>query len=89
LGMLISLLTRSPVVSAIWCFSAVWLVMMAGWFLSGIPGINPAVADYVAITTHIQQYVRGSLSLGPLVFYLSGVGLLLFTSVRVLESRRW
>lgn len=87
-GMLVSLLTRNQVIAAICCFCAVWIVLLCGWILSTFPG-GAVAADYVTITDHIREFSRGAVDTRAIVLYVSVTVFLLFTSVRILESRRW
>jgi len=89
LGTLISLTSPNQIVSAITCFVAIWIAMMAGWLLSLLPGFPRELADFVSATTHIEDFARGSVDARPLVLYASCTVFLLFVSVRALESRRW
>jgi len=88
LGLLISLLTRNQIVSAVCCFVAVWLGLLLGWLLSALPGGAGRLSEYVSATTHIEDFCRGIISAPTLVLYASGTWLLLFSSVRILESRQ-
>lgn len=89
LGLLISLTTRSQVVAAISTLSLIWMALMAGWLLSLIPGSPRHVTDYISMTRNISDFAQGMLDLRPVILYLTGTGLLLFVSVRILESERW
>jgi ABC-2 type transport system permease protein len=89
LGLFISLMTRNQVVAAVCCFVCCQLALFLGWLLSILPGSNKGLADYVSATTHLEDFCRGIVDLRPIVLYLSATWLLLFCSVRVLESRQW
>jgi ABC-2 type transport system permease protein len=88
-GLLVSLMTKNQVVSAICTLCAIWLVLMVGWLLSLIPGSPRHLTDYLSITRHIDDFARGSVELSLIVMYLSSTAFVLFSAVRVLESRRW
>ena len=89
IGLLVSLLTSNQIISAICCFSANWLVLFFGWFWSMVPGVSRRVVEGVSATVHIEDFARGVIDLAPGVLYVSGAVFMLFTAVRVLESRRW
>ena len=89
LGLLISLTTRSQIAAAISTLSLIWLLLMGGWLFSLIPGSPPHVTDYLSMTRNISDFAQGMLDLRPVILYLTGTGLLLFISVRILESERW
>jgi ABC-2 type transport system permease protein len=89
IGLLASLLTRNQIVAAIACFVAIcapFLIRSAG---ASLPFGSDRVLEYLSADTHIVDFSRGSIDTRPLVLYLSGTCFLLFTAVKVLESRRW
>ena len=89
IGLLASLLTRNQIVAAIACFVAIcapFLIRSAG---SSLPFGSDRALEYLSADTHIVDFARGSIDTRPLVLYLSGTCFLLFTAVKVLESRRW
>lgn len=88
-GLLISLLTRHQVVSAIACFCAVCVPFVIGGLARSVPQPGRSVLEYVAADTHVLAFARGVIDTRPIVLYVSGTVLLLFLAVRVLESRRW
>lgn len=87
-GLLISLMTRNQIVSAVCCFVMVWLGLFFGWLLSNLPGGGGAFSDYVAATKHIEDFCRGIIDARAIILYASGTWLLLFSSVRLLQARR-
>lgn len=89
LGLLISLTARNQIAVAVSTLSLIWLVLMAGWLLSLIPGSPRQVTDYISVTRHVTDFAQGLLELRPVILYLSGTGFLLFVAVRLLESDRW
>jgi ABC-2 type transport system permease protein len=89
IGLFASLLTRNQIAAAILCFCAVWLVLLAGSAGALMPPSRAGLGEYLASVAHIQDFSRGSVDTRPMVLYLSGTALMLFASVRVLESSRW
>ena len=87
-GLFCSLLTRNQIIAAILCISLNWLLLLAGWLLLSVPGINPDFANYVSITAHIEDFSRGSVEARQLVLYISGIVFMLFVSIRALQTRR-
>ena len=87
-GLLISLMTRNQVVSAVCGGVVFWLCLLFGWLLSILPGGGGGATDYVSATTHIEDFCRGIMDARTILLYVSGTWLLLFSSVRVLESRQ-
>ena len=45
--------------------------------------------NYLSLNSHYESFAKGLFSLSDLLYYLSLIGLLLFLTVRSLETRRW
>ncbi len=89
IGLLVSLLTRNQIVAAICCFAAICTPFFLKSLVGTIPFVSDGVVEYLSLEVHLLEFSTGSLSLQVIVLYLSVAFLMLFTSVRVLESRRW
>lgn len=89
MGGLISLMTDNQITAAICCFCALWLAVLGGWLLSALPFGLEGPAEYLSVSSHLQEFDRGLIDSRPIVLYVSVSVALLFASVRVLESRRW
>jgi ABC-2 type transport system permease protein len=88
-AMVVSLLTRSQIISVICTFVAIWLVLLFGWLMGTIPGVDDELVEHLSFLKHAEQFARGSIVGGPIVLYVSLIALMLFIAVRVLESRHW
>lgn len=88
-GVLVSLLTRNQIVAAICCFWAIFAPFMVQPFMRAVPLFRQATIERFSLERHVTQFISGTLSLQPAVLYLSIAVLMLFTAIRVLESRRW
>lgn len=89
IGLLVSLLTRNQIVAAICCFAAICTPFFLKSLVGTIPFISDGVVEYLSVEVHLLTFSTGGLSLQVAVLYLSVALLMLFASVRVLESRRW
>lgn len=87
-GTFCSLLTRNQIIAAILTICVNWLILLAGWLLLSIPGMDPGFADYLSVTAHIEDFARGSVEARHLFFYFSTTIFMLFVSVRTLQARR-
>lgn len=88
-GLLVSMLTRNQIVAAICCFAAICLpfvVRMAG---AALPFGSDQLLESLSAETHVVDFARGSIDSRPIVLYMSSTLFLLFTAVKVLETRRW
>lgn len=88
-GLLASSLSSSQIVAAASSFSILFLLFLAGALSSLTRGKIAAVVAYVSPFQHILDFSRGVIDTSPAVLYLSGVFVLLFMTVKVIESRRW
>jgi ABC-2 type transport system permease protein len=89
-GLLTSVCTKFQLVSALVCL--VFLVVMT--FLCYDFGFHaPLWARkamwFVGFSARYQNFVKGTVPLGDVVYFLSVTALALFLSVKVLESRKW
>ena len=98
IGLLLSSLSRSQIVSAVTCFSVLCVVFLLVSSLEqvlrdqAVTALQYRVArvlEYLSAFRHVRDFSRGVLDSRPVVLYLSGIALMLFTTTKVLESRRW
>lgn len=89
LSLVISILTRNQIVAAVASLCAIWVTILFSWLLELIPIVPKRLTEYLSTETHLMDAVRGSLDSRPVILYLTATAFLLFTAVRVLESRRW
>lgn len=89
MGLLASLLTRNQVVAAMTCFACILVPLVAGQMLTLTSFMPAGFAGYVSADEHVLLFSRGVIDTRPIILYVSLTILLLFVSVRVLESRRW
>jgi len=88
-GLLCSALTRSQIASGILAFVG----LMALFFLwLGVRERTSGLASflrYLAPSTHLSGFVRGVIDSRDLAYFVLSTALLLFLSVKILESRKW
>jgi len=93
-GLFFSACTREQILAALSSTMTLGLLVALSYFSGNLPakvlGIPVrAVADYLAVGTHMSDFTRGSVELTNIV-YFSGFGLLfLFLTYLVLESKKW
>jgi ABC-2 type transport system permease protein len=90
IGVFCSSLTSNQIVSAIMCFAATCVAFFAGFiaFLSRTETLRSAFA-YVSSVSHMLEFSRGAVDTRPVVFYVTATALMLFATVKVVESRKW
>ena len=92
IGCFASSLTRNQVVAAVLSFVlGMVLFMLCFRFQLDIPQINWSnqVFAYIAMSEHMQSFVRGTIDTRHVTFYVSLTLCFLFLTLKVVESRRW
>lgn len=89
IGMLTSSWTQNQIIAAVSAFAISLLL----WFLGAAGGQATGglgqVLSYLSLNTHYESFAKGLLSLSDALYYLSLIGILLFLTIRSLETRRW
>jgi ABC-2 type transport system permease protein len=90
-GTVISLLTRNMIVSFVAISCGIWCLLLSGDMLSSLPGLGMTggSAWIYSVPGQLDEFCRGSIDLRAIAMHVTGMVLLLFVSVRLLESRRW
>jgi ABC-2 type transport system permease protein len=89
-GLFASALTENQIISALISFGLLfllWLLGVAGMTLGDSTSGN--ILAYLAFGEHFGHFVSGLVDTKDLVYYASGIVLMLFLTHRVLESTRW
>ncbi len=89
LGMLLSTFTRNQIVAGSLTFGLFLMLWVADWVSSYSSTTVGKVANYIALTTHLENFAKGVIDLRDVVYYLSVIFLGVFLTQRSLESLRW
>lgn len=89
IGVLVSLLTHRQIVAAVACFAGIFVPLIGAQVLESAALLPPWFTDYMSAEVHLRTFCRGIVDSRPVVFYISTTVFLLFTSIRILEIRRW
>ncbi|HXV67668.1 MAG TPA: ABC transporter permease subunit [Nitrospira sp.] len=89
-GVFASALTENQIVAAFVSFG----ILLTGWLVSGLGALlgdtaASRVITYVSFMEHYDRLVRGLIDTSDLVYFGSGLILMLFLTHRVVESARW
>lgn len=89
-GLFASALTENQIIAAFISFG----LLLGFWLLGGLGAIlgDTTIGNFVAYLSfleHFDRLFRGLLDMKDLVYYLSGIFLMLFLTHRVIESQRW
>jgi ABC-2 type transport system permease protein len=88
-GVFASSLTENQIVAVVISFVSLLVMWLAGSLSSMFGGIVAKVLGWVSLMSRYEDFNRGILGLGPVVYYLSFVAVFLFLTIRVIEKRRW
>ncbi|OLD42054.1 MAG: hypothetical protein AUI21_00325, partial [Nitrospirae bacterium 13_1_40CM_2_62_10] len=88
-GLFASALTENQIVAAFLSFGLLILVWLLG-ALGSVLGDNPIgnTISYLSFIEHYDRLVRGLVDTKDLIYYVSGMVLMLFLAHRVVESQR-
>lgn len=89
-GLFASSLTESPMLSVILGM----LFNLSIWFLgsgqeAGDSALINAILNHVSIGQQFYTFLKGTITISSLVFFVSAIGFFVFLSQRVVESSRW
>ena len=88
-GVLVSSLTENQIVAGFGTFGILLGFWVVGWGAEFAGGNLRGVLQYLSIGDHLDGFTRGLIDTKDLVYYLTGVALALFLTLRSLESKRW
>ncbi|MEW6046671.1 MAG: ABC transporter permease [Bacillota bacterium] len=89
IGVFTSSLTDSQMVAGLLCFGFILLLWVINWLSFAAPGTAADVARQLAVFERFDDFTKGLIDSGHVLFYLSAIVLMLFLSVRSLERRTW
>lgn len=91
IGCLASTLTSSQIIAGIITIAALVFFYFLGFVPYIVTGNFKAVSlfHYVSVTEHLDNFARGLVDTGPIVYYLSMAAFMLFLTHLVLDFRRW
>jgi ABC-2 type transport system permease protein len=89
-GLFASALTENQIVAAFVSFG----LLLTIWLISGLGALlgdtaAGRVISYISFMEHYDRLVRGLIDTGDLVYFTSGLALMLFLTHRVVDAARW
>jgi len=88
-GLFASSVTESQIVAVIIAFAILLMFFVIGFASRGNDSGWQSFFDYISITNHLEDFVRGIVKVSGVVYYLSFAFLSLFLTYRVVEAQRW
>jgi ABC-2 type transport system permease protein len=89
-GVLASAMTENQIIAAFVSFGLLLLIWLVGAF-GGVLGDTPLgnSLTYLSFLDHYDRLVRGLVDSKDVIYYLSGIILMLFLAHRIVDSQRW
>ncbi len=88
-GLLTSSLTENQIVAAVSCLVALLLLYVISWPAESAGGVVGGVLQYLSLTEHFSEMVKGLIDTRDLVYFATVIVLSLFLTQRSVESIRW
>jgi ABC-2 type transport system permease protein len=89
IGLLASSLTENQVVAFIISFLVIFILFMLNKILMFIPSPLVSTLEYISSDYHFGSIARGVLDTKDIIYYFSGIAILLLLTKTSLESRKW
>ncbi|MBI5511499.1 MAG: ABC transporter permease [Deltaproteobacteria bacterium] len=89
IGLLTSAATESQIVAVVTGFAVLLMFWVIGLAARGQEGFWGGFLEYLSLTTHLENFVRGIIKLSDVVYYLSLAGVGLFLTHGVVDAQRW
>lgn len=90
-GTCASCLTKNQIIAAVISFVLCFVMLMVPELLTGVfrGQVIGEVFNAFSAFTHVAQFANGIIEVLPIVLYITGTLFFLFTTVTILESRKW
>lgn len=91
LGMFFSSVTQSQIVAAILTYGTLLLLFLLGLAgdIAGLTGKLKSFLVYISVFSHHENFVKGVIDSGDVIYYAIIIVLSLFLTLRMVESHRW
>ena len=89
IGLFASSLTENQVVAFIVCFLIVFALFMLNKILVYMPTGIVSILEYIGTDYHYGSISRGVIDSRDIIYYLSGITIMMYLTRTALESRKW
>lgn len=89
-GLMTSSLTSNQIIA--WISAAIPLLLLAFltlWIVTKTDGVARVIAQQMNFKGRFDEFARGIVSLGGVVFFVGSILVFLFITIKIVESRRW
>jgi len=88
-GLFTSALTENQVIAAALSFGALLLLFVLSWVENETSGAVKDLVGQLSIISHLQDLTKGLVNLKDITYFILFTVLMLFGTLRVLESKKW
>ncbi|MEO6214249.1 MAG: ABC transporter permease subunit [Vicinamibacterales bacterium] len=88
-GLLISSLTKNQIVAGFMTFVVFLMLWVVNWIGESSSPTTREIVNYLSVTEHLNDFVRGVLDTKHIVYYLSFITFGLFLTAKSVDSERW
>lgn len=87
-GIFTSSITSNQIVAAVACFVVLLLLYVIDWIALSVSGTTKDVLEYLSLVRRYQDFVKGMVDLGGIVYFASFVAVGLFMAKAALDALR-
>jgi ABC-2 type transport system permease protein len=88
-GLFFSSLTRNQIVAGMFTFVVLLLLWVIGWIGNFSGPTVERLTNYLSLTSHVDDFLRGVIDSQHVVYYLSFITFGLFLTAKAVDSERW
>jgi ABC-2 type transport system permease protein len=88
-GILISSLTETQLIAAMFTYGAILLLWNLSWNEAAVPGDWLGVVSQLCAYDHFEPFARGVVDLKDVAYFLAIITLMGWLTMRSMESRQW
>jgi ABC-2 type transport system permease protein len=89
IGLFISSLTRNQIIAGVSTFAVGLLLWVIDWAGSLFGPTAESVFQYLSMTGHLEDFIKGVVDTKHVVYYLSFIAFGLFLTLRSVDTERW
>ncbi len=88
-GLLTSSFTSNQIIAAVVAMGILLLLVLVDQASTLVGGIPSTILSQIGLSSHFNDFSRGIIDIGSVIYFLSVTLVFLFITIRSLESRRW
>jgi ABC-2 type transport system permease protein len=88
-GLFFSSLTKNQIVAGMFTFVVLLLLWVIGWIGNFSGPTVERLTNYLSLTSHVDDFLRGVIDSQHVVYYLSFITFGLFLTAKAVDSERW